>query len=482
VNKPLRRVAIAGMLLIVVLMINVNYIQGSQADKLKADPLNSRQYDTQFEHNRGPIMAGNVTLAYSKKSGKDGKTYQRVYRQGELYSPVTGFVSIFNRTGLEGAENGLLDGTDKRLTVHNWFDLLVGKKPAGATVQTTIIPKMQQAAYDGIRSRVLDGHRGAAVALDVKTGAILAMVSYPSFDTNRVATHDGDKANKAFEQLKKGTGSPDLNKAMNETFAPGSSFKIIDSAAAIESGRLTKDSPADASELRLPESGTTLHNSDGDEAKCAGSPPLINSFAASCNSTFGRLALDLGQKTLGSMAASFGFDDTVQVEPGVRSAASNFPVKHIGGDSLARAGIGQDTVTASPLQMAMVAQTVANGGTMMKPYLVKRVTAPDQSELATAQEQVLGHPISSDTAGQIQEMMRAVVASGTAASTLGGQDIAGKTGTAETGRGINEDWFVGFAPEHNPKVAFAVVTEGPTGSAGASYAAPTALSMVQAVN
>ena len=218
-NKPLRRVAIAGMLLLVVLMINVNYIQGSQADKLKNDPLNGRQYATQFQHNRGPIMAGSVTLARSEKSAKDKNSYQRVYNQGELYSPITGFVSVFNRTGLEGAENGLLDGTDKRLTVRNWFDSLIGKKPAGATVQTTIIPRAQQAAFSGVRGKTLK--RGAAVALDVKTGAILAMASFPSYDTNRVASHDSVKANKAFEALKKESGSPDLNKAMNETFAPG---------------------------------------------------------------------------------------------------------------------------------------------------------------------------------------------------------------------------------------------------------------------
>jgi peptidoglycan glycosyltransferase len=467
------------MLLLVVLMVNVNYIQGSQADKLKNDPLNSRQYATQFQHNRGAIMAGTITLARSQKSPKDKKTYQRVYNQGELYSPITGYLSLFNRTGIEGAENGLLDGTDKRLTVRNWLDTLIGKKPAGATVQTTVIPQAQRAAYNGVKNKTIK--RGAAVAVDVRTGAILAMASFPSYDTNDVATHDGTKANKAFESLQHQSGSPMLNKAMNETFAPGSSFKIIDSAAAIDGGTLTKDSPADASELRMPESGQTLHNADGDEAKCNGAPALIASFAASCNSTFGRLAGTLGQQQLGSMAAKFGWNKPFQVEPGMSSASSAFPTAHIGGDSLARAGIGQGEVTATPLQMAMVAQTVANGGTMMKPYLVKRVTAPDQSELSTAQSQVLGHPISSGTADQLQEMMRAVVNSGTAQSTLGGQDIAGKTGTAETGRGINENWFVGFAPQRNPKIAFAVVTEGTTQTDGAHNSAPIALNIVQAV-
>jgi penicillin-binding protein A len=476
VNKPLRRVAIAALTLLAILMINVNYIQGSQADKLKNDPLNARQFAEQFQHNRGPIMAGGVTLASSKKIDK--KSYQRVYRDGELYSPITGFMSVFNRTGVEGADNALLDGTDKRLTVRNWFDMLVGKKPAGATVQTTIVPKAQQAAYDGVRQQTL--RRGAAVAIDVKTGAILAMASYPSYDTNLVATHDSAKAIKAANRLEKQSGKPMLNKAMNETFAPGSSFKIIDSAAAFELGGMNKDSAFDANELTLP-SGHTLPNSDGDEAKCNGSPPLINSFAASCNSTFGRLASQLGQAKLRTMAERFGFNKPFHVEPGMDSANANYPAKPLGGDDLARSGIGQGDVTATPLQMAMVAQAVANDGTQMKPYLVKRVTAPDQSELVTAQDQVLGHPISADTAGQLQDMMRQVVATGTAAGTVGGRDIAGKTGTAETNGSINEDWFVGFAPQHNPKVAFAVVTEGPSNSDGAHYAAPIALRIAQAV-
>ena len=137
-NRPLRRVAIFGLLLVAILMINVNYIQGSQADKLRTDPLNARQFGEQFQHDRGPILAGGVTLARSKQEGQDSKDYQRLYNQGEIYSPITGYVSVFQRTGIEGAENKLLDGTDSRLTVHNWFDALVGKKPAGATVQTTI--------------------------------------------------------------------------------------------------------------------------------------------------------------------------------------------------------------------------------------------------------------------------------------------------------------------------------------------------------
>lgn len=478
-NKPLRRVAITALLLMVVLMININYIQGSQAEKLRTDALNGRQFGQQWEHNRGPITAGGMTLADSVKE-KDGKNYQRVYKQGELYSPVTGYVSVYSRTGIEGAENGLLDGTDKRLALHNWFDMLTGKKPAGATVQTTILPKAQQAAYDGVKNRTR--FRGAAVAIDVKTGAILAMASYPSYDTNDVATHDPKKATKAFNSLNHASGKPLLNKAMNELFQPGSSFKIIDSAAAFESGQLANDqAPADAGPLNLPVSGHPLNNSDGDATKCTGSPPLIQSFAASCNTTFGRLALQLGQQRLAAMAEKFGFNKPIEVEPGMSSAPSVYPTKPVGGDSVARSGIGQEVVNVTPLQMAMVAQTVANNGTEMKPYLVKRVIAPDQSELATADPKELGTPISPNTAQQIQDMMRAVVQSGTASATIGGQDIAGKTGTAETGTSRNEDWFVGFAPQRNPKVAFAVLTEGPSGSAGAQYSAPIAAKIVQAV-
>lgn len=477
-NKPLRRVGIAGALLFLALMININYIQGSEADKLRTDPLNARQYQDRFNHDRGAIMAADATLAASTDTKKKSNRYQRVYKEGEIFSPVTGYQSAFADTGLEAADGPLLDGTDKRLTVHRWFDSFIGKPTKGATVQTTILPKAQRAAFQGVKDRTIN--RGAAVAIDVKTGAILTMASYPSFDTNSVATHDGKKATAVFNSLTHASGKPLLNKAANETFAPGSSFKTLVAAAAMENGLGSKDSPFDASTLKLA-SGHTLPNADGDEATCNGTPPLIQSYAHSCNSTFGRLAVQLGQDKLGAMADKFGFNKNFTIEKGMTSATSVYPTRKLDGDDLARSGIGQGDVTATPLQMAEVAEAVANGGKVMKPYLVKRVTAPDTSEIVSADPKPAFQAMSSGTASQLQDMMRQVVTQGTATATLGaGADIAGKTGTAEDGNGKNTNWFVGFAPRDNPKIAFAVVTEGHTGSSGATFSAPIALRMVQA--
>jgi penicillin-binding protein A len=475
VNKPLRKVAIVGMLLILACLINVNYIQGVEADKLKTNPYNARQYLDRFDHNRGPIMAGSMTLAYSKAAGK--KNYQRVYNDGKIFAPVTGVQSVFESSGLEGAENGLLDGTDKRLTIHNWFDQLIGKTARGATVNTTILPKAQITAYDGVANKTLS--RGAAVVVDVKTGALKVLASYPSYDTNRLATHDPAVANKVSTELNSASSKPTLDKALDETFAPGSSFKTVDSATAFQGGQFTESTQVNASTLQLP-SGHTLVNDEGGSCNST-ALPLIDAFAQSCNGAFGRLALDtLGASALNAQATKFGWGKSVQVENGMTSAASIFPADATA-DNLARAGIGQGDVTATPLQMAMVAQAVANNGVMMKPYLVDKVTAPDESELVAASPQQLGQPISSNTAGMIQDMMRKVVQSGTAQQYIGGSDIAGKTGTAETGNGHNEDWFVGFAPAHNPQIAFAVITEGPTGSTGGEFSAPIAKSIVESV-
>lgn len=474
-NKPLRKVAVVAMLLIVACMINVNYIQGVEADKLRTNPYNARQYLDRFDRNRGPIMAGSMTLAYSKPAGQ--KNYQRYYTDGKIFAPVTGVQSVFQATGLEGAENGLLDGTDKRLTIHNWFDQLIGKPAKGATVNTTINPKAQITAYNAVADKTLS--RGAAVVVDVKTGALKVLASYPSYDTNLLATHDGTIADKVSTELNNASGKPTLNKAMNETFAPGSSFKTVDSATAFEGGQITENTAVDASTLQL-SNGHTLVNDEGGSCNST-ALPLIDAFAQSCNGAFGRLARDtLGASAINTQATKFGFGKQFEVENGMSSASSFFPANATG-DNLARAGIGQGDVTATPLQMALVAQSIANNGVLMKPYLVDKVTAPDQSELVAASPQQLGQVMSANSASQLQDMMRKVVVSGTAAQTIGGSDIAGKTGTAETGIGHNEDWFVGFAPAHNPQIAFAVITEGPTGSTGAQFSAPIAKSIVEAV-
>jgi penicillin-binding protein A len=475
-NKTLRRATIFSLLMILALLVNVTYIQGSQEQKLRDDPLNARHFLEQFNRNRGLIMAGGTVIARSRDTGNKDFKYQRVYPDSEVFAPVTGYFSPSGSvTGVESAADGLLAGTDPRLTVQHWFDAVVGRTPQGATVQTTIDPDAQRTTYDALRSST--SRRAAAIAIDVRTGAIKVMASYPSFDANTVAVHDTAASTRAYKRLLKASGSPLIDKAIDESFAPGSTFKIITSAAGMDKQGLNKDSPVDTPGVLTLPSGNPLHN-DADSGPCNGGQlPLVEAFAQSCNSTFGKLALDMGQRRLGAEATGFGFGRHIPIENALSSAASVYP-KNMGGDDVGRSGIGQGSVSATPLQMALAAAAVAHGGVVMKPYLIQRVVSPDQSEIEAASPRELLQATSSQTASQLQDMMREVVQTGTARGKVP-TGIAGKTGTAETGLPYNERWFAGFAPADDPKIAFAVVTEG--SGFGADAAGPIATRMVQAL-
>ncbi|MCW2888156.1 MAG: penicillin-binding protein [Streptosporangiaceae bacterium] len=483
-DKALKRLTLVGMLLIFALMVNINYIQGSEADALKKNKKNARQYADIFTRDRGAILADGTKLAESFKIGGDrGKKYARKYNGGAAFSPVTGyFMPSGAKGGLELADDSLLDGVDKRISVRSWFDAFVGTKPKGANVYTTINSKAQRSAYSILKAGT-DRRAGAAV-IDVKTGAIVVLASTPSFDFNTIAgQQDGTQANQKFVEEQKQRFNPTVDKAMSDRFPPGSSFKIVVAAAELDSGQLNSQSTVDTADLILPESGRKLPNDPG--AACAGQPTaLIMAFANSCNSTFGRFALQLGAPALNAQAAKFGFNTPIAVETDLKSATSSLTVPgkdptKITGDALGRSGIGQENVGATPLQMAMVASAVANNGKLMKPYLVDKVVTPDNQELYNANPAELPQPIKSSTAQQLQDMMRAVVAQGTA-KNLQGKNVAGKTGTAELGLGtINDRWFVGFSPAQNPRYAFAVMTEGP--GFGATAAGEQAAQIMQAV-
>ncbi len=476
-DRPLRRVSIFALILILALMVNVNYIQGSQAEKLKKDPLNNRQYLDILNRDRGKIMAGAKELALSQDTQRSDRKFQRKYIDPEIFAPVTGyFVASGSTTAVEHAENSLLDGTDDRLAVRRWFDQFVGKPAKGANVETTINPQAQRVAYNALKNST--DRRAAAVVMDVKTGAIVVMATYPSYDTNLVATNDTKKADRAFRQLGKADFQPMVNKAMNDTFPPGSSFKIVVAASALENG-MTKESPVDTPAVYQLRSGHPLPNSHEGGACGGGNPPLLAAFAESCNTTFAKLGAEkLGSQKVNAQSEKFGFSKKVEVEQGVNSASSEFETKN-DHDLTALASIGQAENRATPLQMAMVASAVANDGKIMKPHLVGKVKSADQSVLYEASPQQLSEPISGNTAGQLEDMMREVVATGTA-KNLNGKNVAGKTGTAETGRGvINDRWFVGFSPVNNPRYAFAVVTEGP--GAGATSAGEVSATIMQAV-
>ncbi|TDC44954.1 penicillin-binding protein 2 [Actinomadura sp. KC345] len=480
-DKPLRRVAIFALLLIFGLMAQVNYIQGSQAESLQTDANNSRQFADVFNSPRGQISAGGEVLVTSKPTGKDNPKYGRSYKDGAVFAPVTGYFNG-NATQIERAYNSLLGGKDKRITQQRWFDSFIGKPAEGANVELSIDPEAQRTAYQQLKARTTQGRRGGAVVMDIETGAVKVAASWPSFDPNEVAPQTGEKGGKRLEQLNEGDGviRPLVDNALSQTFPPGSSYKAVTSAIAMEKNGIDSSTVIETGQLILPESNRPLPNSH-DTGNCAGQAPLRGAFAESCNTSFAKMALDMGIKQLSAGSSKFGFNKRIELEPDMYAAESSVPVEYTGPDGetvptgldgTARSGIGQENVRATPLQMAMVAAAIANEGKMMSPYLVEKVRAKDQSELYNASHKEYGQPLSEDHAEQLADMMRAVVTEGTA-TNLGGMRIAGKTGTAEQGPGNpNARWFAGFSPVEKPRYAFAVMTEGPGG--GASDAGPVA--------
>ncbi|MFB4316464.1 peptidoglycan D,D-transpeptidase FtsI family protein [Actinomadura sp. 21ATH] len=486
-DKPVRRVAIFALLLFFGLMAQVNYVQGSQAEALRTDKNNRRQYADVFNSPRGQIIAGGQVLAKSDLTGKDNPKYGRTYKDGLIFSPATGF---FNggASKVEMSYNSLLGGKDKRITQQRWFDTFIGKKAEGADVELALNPQAQSLAYSRLKSST--SRRAGAAVVDIETGAIVVLASFPSFNPNEIAPQTGLKGGKRLEQLENQPGviKPLIDNAMSQTFPPGSTFKTVTAAIAMEQMNLNSSSIVNTGQLVLPESNRPLPNSH-DTGQCAGRATLRGAFAESCNTTFAELAMQMSIERLNQGASKFGFNKRVEIEPDLFAAESDVPVSikdpktgetiQTGKDGTARSGIGQENVRATPLQMAMVAQAVANDGKIMTPYLVEKVRAKDQSELYNAEPKQYSQPLSNDHADQLADMMRAVVTEGTA-KNLAQFNIAGKTGTAEQGPGNpNARWFMGFAPMDKPKYAFAVVTEG-TGSGGEA-AGPVAGAIMQAV-
>ncbi len=487
-NRALRRISIAVLVMFLLLLININYLQGFEPASLAAEPGNSRAfYAAQNQYERGSIVTSDgVTIAASKLStgSNDAIKYQRYYPFGPEYAPVTGYDTLYSQTGIEGTENSLLSGNDSALDVRKIIDLITGKTTKGATVEVTINSQAQTAAYNALAAL---GKPGGVVALNPKTGAILAMASYPSFDPNVLAVHDGTQLIKNDNQLLTDKSEPLVNRALQGTYPPGSTFKIVTSSALLTQNPSTtiNTNVYSPTQLTLPQTTHVLTNDLGETCgDGSGQVPLIAAFAQSCDTTFGKIGMDLGPSALNAMAEKFGMNDpNLTVPLGV--AQSNYVIP--ASEALtAYSAIGQFSDTVTPLQEAMFAAAIANGGTLMKPYLVQQIIASDASTVQVTPQSVLSQPVSSSVAGSVGQMMRAVVqdSNGTAfafnAQNEGGLVIAGKTGTAETGTvtGLDDAAFTAFAPYGNPDIAVGVIIQG--GGYGASAAAPIAVKVIQA--
>jgi peptidoglycan glycosyltransferase len=470
-NRPIRRVSIACLVLMMSLLIADNLIQLVEAGSLRNRPQNSRQREMDLARQRGPIVVAGKSVAESVPVN-DVFKYQRRYPGGALYAPVTGYFSIVSSTQVEQAENGVLSGTDNRLFIRRLSDYFTGRQPKGGSVELTLDPATQQAAAAALGNR-----QGAVVALNPKTGAILALVTSPSFDPNLLAVHNGTTLNNNDRALTADPAKPLLDRATELTYPPGSTFKLITAAAALSAGYKT-DTQIDApNSFQLPQSSSILTNFGGETCSGTQRESLLEALKTSCNTAFAKLGLALGSKALSDQAKKFGFDTTISGFP-LRQAASIFP-SNIDPPETALSAIGQFDVRTTPLQMAMVAAAIANGGKEMKPYVVKQTLAPDLSTLQTTAPQQIAQPIDGNVASQLTEMMTAVVNGGTGtAAALQTVQVAGKTGTAQNAVGqAPHSWFVGFAPVDNPEVAVCVFVEnsgGDPNGQGGTIAAPIA--------
>jgi penicillin-binding protein A len=476
VNRPIRRVAVLVMVLFALLLANGTYLSVFQQPSLNAEPTNRRAREAEFDQNRGPILAGNTPVAYSEPSN-DRFKYQRVYRSPKQYAPITGFFSYDHANdGLEASYNTELAGTADSLFVRRMLDLITNQRQQGATIQTTIDPQVQQAAFDA-----LGDQKGAAVALDPKTGAVLAMVTSPSYDPNRIADHDVEAADEAYQELINADGNPMANRAAREIYPPGSTFKLVTAAAALESG-LTPDTMVPSPDKYTPGAGQPIYNEN--QGSCGGKKiTLTRALEVSCNTAFAQLGNQVGEDALREQAEAFGFNSRHLSD--LNGAASRFP-EDLDEALLAQTAIGQYDVAASPLQMAMVAAAIGNEGAVMEPYIVSEIRSNDLQVLDRTRPNKVADAMTPEDADELKQMMVSVVENGTGTSAqISGVDVGGKTGTAQWDPDRKPyAWFTALAPAADPQIAVAVMIEDADipreEIAGGALAAPVARAMIQA--
>ncbi|GAA0469054.1 MULTISPECIES: peptidoglycan D,D-transpeptidase FtsI family protein [Streptomyces] len=482
-NKPLRRVAIFCGLLVLALLVRVNWVQFVQADELKNDKHNRRVAIERYSIPRGNIIVGDKAVTGSTTTDSGDFKYKRTYKDGPMWAPVTGYASqAFDANQLEKLYDPILTGTDDKLFFSRTVDMFTGEKQQGGDVVTTLNAKAQKAAYDGLK-----GKKGAVAAINPETGAILALSSAPSYDPSSFAGMSDDDS-KAYNGLLKANNADDpmLNRALRQTYPPGSTFKVVTAAAALENGLYTDIDAKTNSPLPyyLPDTAHQPLNNEGN-IPCKDAS-LREALRVSCNSVFGKISADLGNDKMIKEANEFGFNKE-HFTP-VRADASVYPKDNRPQNAMA--GIGQASNRATPLQMAMVASAVANGGTLMKPYMVDKLVAPNLNVLQQTQPEKLSEPLKPENAQKLQDMMETVVKTGTGQTAqIPGVTVGGKTGTAQHGEDNKDNpyaWFISYAKtDKGTPVAVAVVIEGSDtlrgDIAGGKLAAPVAKAVMEAV-
>ncbi|MCB5273398.1 Penicillin-binding protein A [Arthrobacter sp. SO5] len=481
-NQAIRNSWIAAIAMFALIFGALSYVQVVGADELKANAWNKRTLLQNYCNDRGAIIVGGAPVAESVPASESCK-FQRVYNQPQLYAGVTGYFSKnYGVTGLENTMNDVLAGSSDQQFLDRVGQLFLGNQPKGASVELTLDPKLQKLAYDLIP----EGQRGSIVVTNPKTGAILAMVSKPSYDPNLVATQDADAEAANITALNKIPGI-NLNQSVSgptgALLAPGSVFKLIDTAAALSSGKYNKDSVLpNPAEMSFPGIQYKLPNYAGGNCYTRDTASFAFALQQSCNTPFAGIALDLGQKAIGDQAGKFGFGKDFGDQLKLESAQSTFPTEPLDDAGLAQSSIGQRDVRATPLQINTMTAAIANGGVQMQPSLIKAVRSPDLRVLSEPRPQPLRTSTTPEISRQINEWMVSVVSDGIArGAAVPGVPVAGKTGTAELGNGLNNSWFTGFAPANDPQVAVTIVIEGVDITTGAQLTSPNAKKIFEAV-
>lgn len=495
-NGPLRRVGIVLMVMFGLLFVNLNWVQVYKADEYRNSVYNAgRVQVNEYKRERGPILVGRDGTVAATNVETDGRLrYLRTYPEDELWTHVLGYRPVeLAATGIEQYESEFLAGSGDRFFVDRMRDLFTGSQTVGGTVRTTLSRAAQEAAFAQLQENQTGTDRGAVVALDPRTGAVQALVSMPSFDPNPLASHDLPAAAAAHAELTEAAGEPLRNRALAERFEPGSVFKVIDAAAALQHNVAPDTRIPGGSSYLPPTAGDPIENAPG--VSCPDELTLAQALAISCNTAFARLAAEeLGGGALRETAAAFGFGDE-ELRVGRLDGGGDRVAASVTGDMLrpdgqedpptvAQSAIGQASVQITPMMGAMIAATVANNGVQMRPYVVEQLLDAQLRQVYRASPERLRTPIPSEVAEPLRDMMVGVVEGGTGtAAQIGGVLVGGKTGTAETGGDDDPDhgWFVGFAiVDGEPVSAVAVLLQN-AGRNGSSEAARIAGQVMRAV-
>jgi peptidoglycan glycosyltransferase len=485
VNTPVRRVAIAVMVMVLLLMGNLTYVQVIQAGEYRSDPRNQRVLLAEYSRKRGQISAEGQILASSTETD-DRLRYLRQYADGPVYSPVTGFYSVtYGASGIERAADDVLNGSDDRLFVRRLSDLITGRDPSGGNVVLTIDPEVQRTAYEELTER---GYTGSVVALRPQTGEVLAMVSTPSYDPNPLASHDSEERMAAWQEYNDAEPPVLTNRAIDQIYPPGSTFKLVDVAAALSSGRYTPESQLTAAPaITLEGTNTQLQNFNGNACGTNETASLREALQRSCNTAFAQLVSELGEQALREQAQAFGIgmtDLTVPM-PVARSTIGDIPDTA----ALQQSAIGQRDVALTPLQNAMIVAAIANRGGVMRPYLIKELQSQELDTIDTSEPDRIGTAIDPNVARTLTEMMVNNENSYSGSGKITGVEIAAKTGTAEHGADPKSVaphvWYVAFAPADDPQVAIAVLVESGgdrsnLAATGGTVAAPIGRAVIRA--